>query len=201
MRLTFRVLETELLEVDAGRGVEIRISTTPAEGAFTGDVGMRAHGWRRGFDASPWRITQRAPEGVPAAICNHRDQGERLMGGLSNLATVGLDLALTQQARRNADKEIKKQRRREVAERTADLARAEKEQTDLLKRRVAAARARAGGAGISTSGGSIDAIVRGLQQGTGRSVLELREDDLPRRRRHSAPYRGASEAKSPGAHQ
>ena len=61
VRLTLRLLETEHLEVDAGRGPENPISVQTLGEPHTGDVRMRAYGWRRGHNAAPWKISQRAP--------------------------------------------------------------------------------------------------------------------------------------------
>ena len=98
------------------------------------------------------------------------------MGGVRNLAKVGLELGLGQLEQRQADQKLRKERRRAVAERNAELARAERKQSKLLERRIAAARARAGGAGIATSGGSIDAIIRGFENDASEVQADLRRD-------------------------
>jgi hypothetical protein len=66
--ITFRLLETGALTVDAGRGarpVPFRRLDTPmldaAPSAFTGDVTLRGLGWRRDSLAPLWRIEGDAP--------------------------------------------------------------------------------------------------------------------------------------------
>ncbi|MCB2011063.1 MAG: hypothetical protein KDF64_10785 [Geminicoccaceae bacterium] len=66
VRYSFRVHETTALHVDAGQGSRQLLSRgtsgPPMTGPMTGDVTMRAFGWRRGYAARPWTITQREPE-------------------------------------------------------------------------------------------------------------------------------------------
>lgn len=61
-RLTFRVLATEAFTVDVGNGPRRLLPNggTPAL-PFTGDLALRALGWRRGLDEPTWRIVQSAP--------------------------------------------------------------------------------------------------------------------------------------------
>lgn len=86
------------------------------------------------------------------------------MGALSSLATLGLELALAQKAREEQQDQLKDQRRQEI--RRIRLAEAEEQrrQQAALARRLAQERARAGAAGLSASGGSIDAVLRGLEE-------------------------------------
>ncbi len=65
---TFRLLETSALEVDLGRGlnpVPFRRMDTPlldaAPPRFTGDITLRAFGWRRTLADSLWRIAGETP--------------------------------------------------------------------------------------------------------------------------------------------
>ncbi|MCB2055462.1 MAG: hypothetical protein KDE35_14620 [Geminicoccaceae bacterium] len=88
------------------------------------------------------------------------------MAGLSNIASVGLDLALSQQAQRNEDKRLKDERDTRIAALADQTARIERAERDALRRRVAALRARAGAGGTGATGGSIDAVVRGLERDT-----------------------------------
>ncbi|WP_203071967.1 hypothetical protein [Falsiroseomonas ponticola] len=65
---TFRVMETPALEVDLGRGVQPvpfrRLDTALLDAApapFTGDVTLRALGWRRDAMAPLWRVEGETP--------------------------------------------------------------------------------------------------------------------------------------------
>lgn len=86
------------------------------------------------------------------------------MGGLSSLASLGLNVALGQEAARREAKDLKKERDRQIASIMRDNREAERQQAAALRRRQASERARAGATGTATSGGSIDAILRGLEQ-------------------------------------
>ena len=117
------------------------------------------------------------------------------MGGLSSLATVGLNLALSQEAYKRENKALDKERKRQVAAIQAQDAALAKDGADALKQRLASVRARAGAAGLSTSGGSIDAVMRGLEQeaadglaaasdkASGR-IEDLRESTAARKKRN-----------------
>ena len=68
IRVTLRLFETQSLRIDAGGGLHElplhRIGDGPSDRVpppFTGDVSLRALGWRRGADQPPWRIEQDAP--------------------------------------------------------------------------------------------------------------------------------------------
>ncbi|MEZ5836006.1 MAG: hypothetical protein R3D03_09765 [Geminicoccaceae bacterium] len=61
VRLSFRVQETRSLTVDAGRGPEHILQRPTESEPLTGDVSMRALGWRRGYAGHPWIIAQRDP--------------------------------------------------------------------------------------------------------------------------------------------
>ena len=86
------------------------------------------------------------------------------MGGLSSLASLGLNVALRQQAARREGRDLKKERDRQIAALMRDTEESERQQATALRRRQASGRARAGAAGTATSGGSIDAIMRGLER-------------------------------------
>ena len=86
------------------------------------------------------------------------------MGGLSSLASLGLNVALRQQAARREGRDLKKERDRQIAALMRDTEESERQQATALRRRQASERARAGAAGTATSGGSIDAIMRGLER-------------------------------------
>jgi hypothetical protein len=86
------------------------------------------------------------------------------MGGLSSLANLGLNVALSQQAARQQNKDLEKERDRQIAAIMRDSRQAEREQAGALRRRQASERARAGASGTATTGGSIDAILRGLER-------------------------------------
>jgi hypothetical protein len=68
VRVAFRVLETRALRVDLGDGPRLLpqgrvgdgvLDTPPAP--FTGDLVVRALGWRRGIATPPWRLEQDDP--------------------------------------------------------------------------------------------------------------------------------------------
>ena len=58
IRFAFRVKDTAALQVDGGRGFQTRQLPSTVSGLFSGDVGIRAMGWRRGAERPPWRIMQ-----------------------------------------------------------------------------------------------------------------------------------------------
>ncbi|MEZ5823457.1 MAG: hypothetical protein R3C97_01550 [Geminicoccaceae bacterium] len=62
VRFSFRVHETSTLAVDAGQGTRKILDVGPGIPPLTGDVAMRAFGWRRGYAARPWIISQREAE-------------------------------------------------------------------------------------------------------------------------------------------
>ncbi len=67
VRITLRVFETQSLRVDTGDGLrEVPLGTGAPPGPFSGDVTLRALGWRRGADQPPWRIEQDTP--LPCAL-------------------------------------------------------------------------------------------------------------------------------------
>ncbi len=97
------------------------------------------------------------------------------MGGLSSLATIGLNAALQGIAEKRDNRRLReeeKRRKRELLQRFAE--REQKTRADL-RRRLAAERARAGAAGVA-SGGSFDAILRSLRSETDRSLSAGRRD-------------------------
>lgn len=95
------------------------------------------------------------------------------MGALSSLATVGLELALAQKAREEQKDQLKDQRRQEIRRIRAVDAEEQRRQQATLARRLAQERARAGALGIAGSGGSIDAVLRGLEEES-RALQEAR---------------------------
>ena len=86
------------------------------------------------------------------------------MGALSSLATLGLELALAQKARDEQRDQLKDQRRQEIRRIRAAAAEEQRRQQAALARRLAEERARAGALGIGGSGGSFDAVLRGLEE-------------------------------------
>jgi cell division protein FtsB len=85
------------------------------------------------------------------------------MGALSNLATVGLNFALAQQAARGDSSDINRERDRQVQQIQQQNAEERRRQQEVLRRRLAAQRARAGAAGVG-GGGSAQAVLRGLTE-------------------------------------
>ena len=62
VRVILRVLDTGALTIDTGSGPALAALLGEAtEAGFSGDLTVRAMGWRRGLDAAPWRIAQAAP--------------------------------------------------------------------------------------------------------------------------------------------
>jgi hypothetical protein len=113
-----------------------------------------------------------------------RHEGHRLMGALTSLATTGLNLAAAQ--RRESAQRDTLDRERELRERQLrlDAAEDQRQRAGALRRRLAEERARAGAAGVATSGGSIDAVLGGLaresraQQAASDNLLRARLDAL-----------------------
>jgi hypothetical protein len=86
------------------------------------------------------------------------------MGALNSLATLGLNLALNQRAQANEAKDLRRERDRQIQAIRIGDAEEGRQQEQALRRRLAEERARAGGAGVGSSGGSADAILAGLVQ-------------------------------------
>ena len=84
------------------------------------------------------------------------------MGALTNLATLGLNFALAQQAVRQESGDINRARDREIREIQARTEEERRRQQEALRRRLAVQRARAGAAGVG--GGSAQAVLRGLTE-------------------------------------
>jgi hypothetical protein len=85
------------------------------------------------------------------------------MGALSSLASIGLNLALAQQAAQRQAQDINAERNRQIqAIRQRDVEQ-QRLQEEALRRRLATQRARAGAAGVS-GGGSASAVLRGLTE-------------------------------------
>ena len=102
------------------------------------------------------------------------------MGAFSSLATLGLNLALQRQAQRAEDRKLEKDRDRQLGDIAARDAEATRLQDLTLRRRLAEERARAGASGVGSTGGSADAILRGLEE-EGRAVQSAQEDEAARR--------------------
>src|SRR5918994_2199114 len=96
-----------------------------------------------------------------APLCNHGSEGEQLMGALSSLASIGLNLALAQQASQRQSSDINAERDRQIRAIRQRDDEERRQQQEELRRRLAIQRARAGAAGVG-GGGSADAVLRGL---------------------------------------
>ncbi|MGI9487320.1 MAG: hypothetical protein ACR2RF_15875 [Geminicoccaceae bacterium] len=83
------------------------------------------------------------------------------MGALSSLASVGLNLALADQAQRRQSRTINAERDQQVDAIERRNAEEQRKIEDRLRRQLASQRARAGAAGIGGSASS-NAILRGL---------------------------------------
>ena len=73
VRITLRVFETQSLRIDTGDGLREAALHSVGDGPkdrdpspFTGDLSLRALGWRRGAGQPPWRIEQATP--VPCTL-------------------------------------------------------------------------------------------------------------------------------------
>lgn len=98
------------------------------------------------------------------------------MGALSSLATTGLNLALSSQAQQSQDKQLKVQRDQQIQQIQLQSAEDRRQGEAALRRRLAEERARAGAAGVAGSGGSADAILRGLAEES-RAVQAARDSE------------------------
>jgi hypothetical protein len=87
------------------------------------------------------------------------------MGALNSLATVGLNAALAQQSARRTSRDINDERDRQIQALRQREEEDQRRRQEGLRRRLAAQRARAGAAGVAT-GGSSDAVLRGLTEET-----------------------------------
>jgi hypothetical protein len=85
------------------------------------------------------------------------------MGALSSLASIGLNLALAQQASERQARDVNAERNRQIQAILQRDQQQQQQQQDALLRRLAAQRARAGAAGVS-GGGSANAVLRGLTE-------------------------------------
>jgi len=117
------------------------------------------------------------------------------MGGLSSRASLGVNLAMSQQARKKEKKALEKERDRKLRDIRERDAGAERDRRQALRERQAQQRARAGASGIASTGGSIDAVLRGLekesehersdrQRDTARQIEALREAHSRKSRRN-----------------
>ena len=68
VRITLRLFETQSLRIDTGDGLREVALHNVGDGPkdrepspFTGDLSLRALGWRRGTELPPWRIEQATP--------------------------------------------------------------------------------------------------------------------------------------------
>ena len=108
------------------------------------------------------------------------------MGALSNVATLGLNFALAQQAARQQSGDINRERDRQIREIQARNEEERRRRQEELRRRLAAQRARAGAAGVG-GGGSAQAVLRGLteeaeaDQELSNEAVARRAGDLRRR--------------------
>jgi hypothetical protein len=97
------------------------------------------------------------------------------MGALSSLATIGLNLALAQQAAQRQSRAINTERNRQIEEIRQRDEEARRQEEEALRRRLAAQRARAAAAGVGGPGGSSEAVLRGLTEES-QAALQAREE-------------------------
>ncbi len=165
VRIVFRLLATGALRADAGDGPRaLPLAPLDAAGRFSGDAELRASGWRRGSRRTALADRPGRPGRLHDSFGHLRDHGEHVMGALNSLATLGLNLALSQRAQANESKELRQERDRQIQAIRLRDAEDGRQQEQALRRRLAEERARAGGAGVGSSGGSADAILAGLVQ-------------------------------------
>ncbi|MFO1073600.1 MAG: hypothetical protein U1E17_13180 [Geminicoccaceae bacterium] len=86
------------------------------------------------------------------------------MGALNSIAALGLNAALSQRAQSSRDDDLQKQQARQLRILQLRSAEDQRQQDQALQRRIAQERARAGAAGVGSTGGAADAIVRGLTE-------------------------------------
>jgi hypothetical protein len=126
------------------------------------------------------------------------------MGALSSLATAGLNLALAQQSAQRQSRAIDADRDRQILAIRQRDEEERRRQEDQLRRQLATQRARAAAAGVGGTGGSADAVLRGLieeSEATQRAREEtsaLRIGELRRRARSSRQRSLLDVASGPG---
>jgi hypothetical protein len=97
------------------------------------------------------------------------------MGALSSLASVGLNLALADQAQKRQAKEINAARDDDIRKIEQRDAEEQRRAADRLRRQLATQRARAGAAGLGNSASST-AVLRGLVQQAAELDQALRDE-------------------------
>ncbi len=125
------------------------------------------------------------------------------MGAYGSLATLGLNLALSQQAQQAQSKALREERDQQL--RTIQLRDGEdrRQQELALRRRLAEERARAGAAGVGSSGGAADAVLQGLieesrlldaarDRANRERIADIRQTYDERRRRSLLDFAGRS---------
>lgn len=100
------------------------------------------------------------------------------MGGLNSIAALGANLALGQEAQRRESKQLAREKDRAITNLLERDLERDRQQQLSLRRRIAEQRARAGASGVATTGGSLDAVLRGLERET--------EEDLQAQKRDTA---------------
>jgi hypothetical protein len=85
------------------------------------------------------------------------------MGAYTSLATLGLDLALSQAGQRGRSDQLAKEQSQQESDILASDAVAQQQQQAAVAQRMAAERAQMGAAGVGATGGSADAVLSGLQ--------------------------------------
>jgi hypothetical protein len=111
------------------------------------------------------------------------------MGALSSLATLGLNVALGQQADRRERRAIRQERDRQVETIRARDAEEERERQARLREAVARERARLAAAGLRGPAGSAEAVLRGLTEESelarraSRTESDRRVDEITRQAR------------------
>ena len=92
------------------------------------------------------------------------------MGALNSITALGPNAALSQRAQSSRDDDLQKQQARQLRILQLRSAEDQRQQDQALQRRIAQERARAGAAGVGSTGGAADAIVRGLTEEAGQAT-------------------------------
>ena len=112
------------------------------------------------------------------------------MGALNSLAGLGLNLALQQQAQAGEEKWLRQERDRQLQAIRLRDTEDRRQQEQALRRRLAEERARAGGAGVGSSGGAADAVLGGLVEESRQLDAALRRESALRAQHIRADFAG-----------
>jgi hypothetical protein len=86
------------------------------------------------------------------------------MGAISSLATTGLNFALQEEARQREERDLRRERNRQISAVRDRQSESRRRRQEALRRTLARERARLAAAGVRGAGGSADAVRRGLTE-------------------------------------